>query len=46
MTIKESTEKLERSQAKVAELAQNLTKHIDTHRHLLEKVVILKNTNN
>lgn len=37
-TIKESTEKLERSQAKIAELAQNLTKHIDSHKHLLEKV--------
>ncbi|XP_037961627.2 uncharacterized protein LOC105383011 isoform X1 [Plutella xylostella] len=37
-TIKESNEKLEQSQAKVAEIAQNLTSHLDSHRHLLEKV--------
>ncbi|XP_049702999.2 uncharacterized protein LOC110384097 [Helicoverpa armigera] len=37
-TIKESSEKLERSQAKMAELARNLTNHIITHKHLLEKV--------
>ncbi|XP_028036390.1 uncharacterized protein LOC114247592 [Bombyx mandarina] len=37
-TVKENTQKLERSQTNlVAQLAQNLTSHIDTHKHLLEK---------
>lgn len=37
-TIKESSEKLERSEEKIAKLTQNLTNHIDIHRNLLEKV--------
>lgn len=40
VTIKESTEKLERSQTKIAELARNLTTQIIAHTHLLEKVII------
>ncbi|XP_022816444.1 uncharacterized protein LOC111349530 [Spodoptera litura] len=37
-SIKESSEKLERSQAKIGEIARNLTNHIISHKHLLEKV--------
>ncbi|KPJ11266.1 hypothetical protein RR48_14905 [Papilio machaon] len=37
-SIKESSEKIERSQIKIAEIAQNLTNHINSHAHLLEKV--------
>ncbi|CAH2075129.1 unnamed protein product, partial [Iphiclides podalirius] len=37
-SIKESSEKIERSQIKIAEIAQNLTNHINSHTHLLEKV--------
>ncbi|KAF9411902.1 hypothetical protein HW555_009437 [Spodoptera exigua] len=37
-SIKESSEKLERSQAKIGEIARNLTSHIISHKHLLEKV--------
>ncbi|XP_026729429.1 uncharacterized protein LOC113495050 isoform X1 [Trichoplusia ni] len=37
-TIKESSEKLERSQMKIADLARNLTNHIVAHKHFLEKV--------
>ncbi|CAG5035744.1 unnamed protein product [Parnassius apollo] len=37
-SIKESSEKIERSQIKIAEIAQNLTNHINSHKHLLEKV--------
>lgn len=38
VSIKESSEKLERSQMKIAELTRNLTNHIITHQHVLEKV--------
>ncbi|XP_022118968.1 uncharacterized protein LOC110995884 isoform X2 [Pieris rapae] len=37
-TIKESTDKIERSQTKFIEIAQNLTSQIDSHSHFLEKV--------
>ncbi|XP_047514535.1 uncharacterized protein LOC125055889 [Pieris napi] len=37
-SIKESTDKIERSQIKFVEIAQNLTNQIDSHSHLLEKV--------
>ncbi|CAH0727891.1 unnamed protein product, partial [Brenthis ino] len=37
-SIKESSNKIEKSQAKIMEVAQNLTNHIETHTHLLEKV--------
>ncbi|KAJ8732594.1 hypothetical protein PYW07_015193 [Mythimna separata] len=37
-TIKESSEKIESSQTKIAELAKNLTTQIINHKHLLEKV--------
>ncbi|XP_068630540.1 girdin-like [Battus philenor] len=37
-SIKESSEKIESSQIKIAEIAQNLTNHINLHTHLLEKV--------
>ncbi|GBP32798.1 hypothetical protein EVAR_19649_1 [Eumeta japonica] len=37
-TIDESSKRLEHSQAHIAAIAQNLTNHLDTHRHLLEKV--------
>ncbi|XP_026328541.1 uncharacterized protein LOC113236607 [Hyposmocoma kahamanoa] len=37
-TIKDSSERLERSQLKIGELAQNLTDHIGIHKNLLEKV--------
>ncbi|CAG9785212.1 unnamed protein product [Diatraea saccharalis] len=37
-SIKESSEKLERSQMKISELAQNLTSQIMLHKRLLDKV--------
>ncbi|XP_045446256.1 uncharacterized protein LOC123654389 [Melitaea cinxia] len=37
-SIKESSEKLEKSQVKITEVAQNLTNQINSHTHLLEKV--------
>ncbi|XP_026751310.1 uncharacterized protein LOC113511791 [Galleria mellonella] len=36
-SIKESSEKIESGQAKIAEVAQNLTNQIDVHRRLLDK---------
>lgn len=37
-SIKESSAKIEKSQAKIMEVAQNLTNRIESHTHLLEKV--------
>ncbi|XP_072940738.1 uncharacterized protein [Epargyreus clarus] len=37
-SIKESSDKIEKSQTKFTEIAQNLTNHINSHTHLLEKV--------
>ncbi|CAG4937047.1 unnamed protein product [Colias eurytheme] len=37
-SIKESSEKIERSQTKIAEIAQNITNQISSHTHYLEKV--------
>ncbi|XP_049866168.1 uncharacterized protein LOC126366878 isoform X1 [Pectinophora gossypiella] len=37
-SIKESSNKIEESQLKITDLAQNLTNHIEGHRRLLEKV--------
>lgn len=37
-SIKESSAKIEKSQAKIMEVAQNLTSRIESHTHLLEKV--------
>lgn len=37
-SIKESSEKIEKSQVKITEVAQNLTNQINSHTHLLEKV--------
>ncbi|VVC90172.1 unnamed protein product [Leptidea sinapis] len=36
--VKESSEKIERSQAKIVEIASNLTNHINSHSRLLDKV--------
>lgn len=36
--VKESADKIERSEEKIFEVAQNLTSHITSHTHLLEKV--------
>ncbi|KAI8428639.1 hypothetical protein MSG28_007373 [Choristoneura fumiferana] len=36
--VKESAEKIERSQDKIVDIAKNLTSHLTSHRHLLEKV--------
>ncbi|XP_038210669.1 uncharacterized protein LOC119831412 [Zerene cesonia] len=37
-SIKENSEKIERSQTKIAEIAQNITNQISSHTHYLEKV--------
>ncbi|XP_047526580.1 uncharacterized protein LOC125063924 [Vanessa atalanta] len=37
-SIKESSDKIEKSQAKITEVAKNLTNQINSHTHLLEKV--------
>ncbi|XP_034824683.1 uncharacterized protein [Maniola hyperantus] len=37
-SVKESSDKIEKTQTKTAEIAQNLTNHINTHTHLLQKV--------
>ncbi|XP_045765064.1 uncharacterized protein LOC123867180 isoform X2 [Maniola jurtina] len=37
-TVKESSDKIEKTQTKIEEIAQNLTNHINTHTHLLQKV--------
>lgn len=39
--IKQSSEKIERSQNRIVEIAQNLTEHIDAHKVFLEQVTAI-----